>query len=240
MSSQSSSCGALLVGVHVVPAHRQQVALEQVAHLERPARAARGDQAHDAVPLGLVPRAPCQQRAEDVLAELRPARDHVAQPGAVELDHVRRLDGHAGADRRLAGEDGDVADERAAVGLRDVDVLAGLAVDELDEPALDDVERRVAHGVLVEHLAGLERAPLAALGQPGQLGVGEPREEDLVAEVGERARCGSPASLPRTEATARKSCPAPAPGEGRARNPSSSLRQEHKHEVHIRGRRTEP
>ena len=57
---------------------------------------------------------------------------------------------------------GDVADERAAVGLRDVDVLAGLAVDELDEPALDHVERRVAHGVLVEHLAGLERAPLAA------------------------------------------------------------------------------
>ena len=85
-----------------------------------------------AVALVLVPRAPGQQRAEDVLAELRPARDHVAQPGAVELDHVGRLDGDAGADRRLAGEGGDVADERARVGLRDVDVLAGLAVDELD------------------------------------------------------------------------------------------------------------
>ena len=43
-----------------------------------------------------------------------------------------------------------------AVGLRDVDVLARLAVDELDPAALDHVERRVAHGVLVEHLAGLE------------------------------------------------------------------------------------
>ena len=144
-----------------------------------------GDQPHDPVPLGLVPRAPRQQRAEDVLAELGPARHHVAQPGAVELDHVRRLDGHAGADRRLAGERGDVADERAAVGLGDVDVLAGLAVDELDQPALDHVERRVADGVLVEHLAGLERAPLAALGEPGELGVREAREEDLVAEVGE-------------------------------------------------------
>ena len=185
MSSQSSSCGALGVGVDVVPAHRQKVALEQVAHLERPARAARGDQPHDAVSLGLVPGAPRQQRAEDQLAELRPAREHVAQPGAVELDHVRRLDCHAGADRRLAREGRDVADERAAVGLRDVDVLAGLAVDELDESLLDDVERRVAHGVLVEHLAGLERAALAALGQPGQLGVREAREEDFVREVGE-------------------------------------------------------
>ena len=139
------------------------------------------------MPLGLVPRAPREQRAEDVLAELGPARDHLAQPGAVELDHVRRLDGHAGADRRLARERGDVADERAAVGLRDVDVLAGLAVDELDEPALDHEERRVADGVLVEHLAGLERAPLAALGEPRELRVREPREENLVVEVRERA-----------------------------------------------------
>ena len=186
MSSHSSSCGALGVRVHVVPAHRQQVALEQVAHLERSPGAARGDQTHDAVSLGLVPRAPRHQRAEHELAELRPARDHLAQPGPVVLDHVRRLDGDAGADRRLSGEHGDVADERAAVGLRDVHVLAGLAVDELDQPALDDVERRVADGVLVEHLAGLERPPLTALGQPRELGLGEPREEDLVAEIGER------------------------------------------------------
>ena len=68
---------------------------------------------------------------------------------------------------------------------RDVDVLAGLAVDELDEPALDHVERRVADGVLVEHLAGLERAPLALLGEPRQLAVREPREQHLVVEVGE-------------------------------------------------------
>ena len=59
----------------------------------------------------------------------------LAQPGPVEHDHVGRLDRDAGADRRLAGEHRDVADERAAVGLRDVDVLAGLAVDELDQPA---------------------------------------------------------------------------------------------------------
>ena len=133
-----------------------------------------------------MPGPPPHQRPEDELAELRPARDHVAQRGPVEHDHVGGLDGDAGADRRLAGEHGDVADERAAVGLRDVDVLAGLAVDELDKPALDDVERRIADGVLVEHLPGQERAPLAALAEPRQLGVREAREEDLVGEVGKR------------------------------------------------------
>ncbi len=161
------------------------------------------------------PSASCHARRasnvrEHVLAELRPARDHVAQSRPVELDHVRRLDGDAGADRRLSGERGDVADERAAVCLRDIDVLAGLAVDELDEPALDDVERRIADGVLVEHLAGLERAPLPALGQPRELGVGEPREEDLVAEIGERltandlGRC-HPWELPRASLGAQDS-----------------------------------
>ena len=160
------------------------------------------------MPLGLVPGAPREQRAEDVLAELRPARDQLAQPGAVEHDHVRRLDRDARADRRLAGEHRDVADERAAVGLRDVDVLAGLAVDELDEAALDHVEGRVADGVLVEHLAGLERAPLAALGEPLQLGVREPREQDLVARGRETARSEPPRWQPRTEATGAQTTPA--------------------------------
>ena len=47
----------------------------------------------------------------------------------------------------------------------DVDVLARLAVDELDAAALDDVERRVADRVLVEHLARLRttrRSPCLA------------------------------------------------------------------------------
>ncbi len=194
--------GALLVGVDVVPADRQQVPLEQVPDLERAAGAAGGDEPHDAVPLRLVPRAAGEQRAEDVLAELGPARDHVAQAGPVELDHVRRLRGDARADRRLAGERGDVADERPAVGLGDVDVLARLAVDELDETALEDEERRVAHRVLVEHLAGLERAARAALGEPRQLGIGEAREQHLVGKIGEalaahHARRGHPAEASR-------------------------------------------
>ena len=190
--------GAVGVRVGVVPVHRQQVALEQVPHLERAPGVARGDQAHHAVALRLVPRASCQQRAEDVLAELGPARDHVAQGGAVERDHVRRLDRHAGAERRLAGEHGDVADERAAVGLRDIDVLAGLAVDELDQAVLDHVERRVADGVLVEDLAGLEGPVLAALGEPRQLAVGEPREDHLVIEVGEPLTAYDPRRRHRT------------------------------------------
>ena len=191
--------GALLVRVDVVPAHGQQVALEQVAHLERPTGAARGDQPHHAVPLRHMPRAAREQRSEDVLAELRPAREHVAQALAIECDHVRLLDGHARADRGLSGERGNVADERAAVGLRDVHVLAGLAIDELDEPALDHVERRVSDGVLVEHVTRLERAPLAALGQPRQLRVGEPGEEDLVGEVRKPLAADHPVSSPHAE-----------------------------------------
>ena len=38
--------------------------------------------------------------------------------------------------------------------------------------------------MLVEHLAGLEGVPLAALGEPRELGVREPREEHLVVQVG--------------------------------------------------------
>ncbi len=183
MSSQRSSRSALLVGVDVVEPHRQQVPLEQIAHLECPAGASRRDDPHHAVPLGLVPGASRQQRLEDVLAELGPARDHLAQRGPVELDHVGRLDGHARADRRLARERGDIADERAAVRLRDVDVLARLAIDELDESALDHEERRVADRVLVQHLAGRHGAPPAPLAQPLELRVGETREELLVVQI---------------------------------------------------------
>ncbi|HET7446191.1 MAG TPA: hypothetical protein VFJ57_16200 [Solirubrobacterales bacterium] len=134
---------------------------------------------------GFVPGAPRQQRFEDVLAELGPELDHVAQPLAVEGDHPGRLDRDAGADRRLAGEDRDVADEGAAVGLGDVDVLARLAVDELDQALLEDEERGVAHRVLVKHLAGLERLLDAALAKPVELPFREPWVDDPVGEVGE-------------------------------------------------------
>jgi hypothetical protein len=156
------------------------------SYFEGAAGATRRDQAHHPVPLLFVPGAPGQQGGEDVFAELGPAGDHVAQPGAVEGDRLGWLDRDGGADRRLAREGGDVADEGAAVGLGDVDVLARLAVDELDPATLDDEERRVGDRVLVEHLAHLEPLALAALAQPLQLGVGEARKHDLVGEVGER------------------------------------------------------
>jgi hypothetical protein len=187
--------GALLVAVDVVPAHRQQVALDQVAHFEGAAGRPRRDQPHHPVPRLFVPGAAGQQGGEDVFAELGPAGDHVAQAGAVERDRLGWLDRDAGADRRLPGEGGDVADEGAAVGLGNVDVLARLAVDELDPAALDHEERRLADPVLVEHLARLEPAALAPLAQPLQLGVGEAREEDLIAEVRERLTAQHPVSL---------------------------------------------
>jgi cation transport regulator ChaB len=58
-------------------------------------------------------------------------------------------------------------------------------VEEVDPPALDHEEGAVAHALLVEHVAGLERAALAALGQPLQLVLGEAGVEGLVGEVRE-------------------------------------------------------
>src|SRR5581483_5171913 len=167
------------------PTHRDEISLQQVANLERTPGAARSDQAHDAMASLLVPLAAGEQGAKHHLAQLRVGREHAPEPGAVELDHLGRLDGHTRTYRRLAGEGRDVADERSPVGLRDVDVLAGLAVDELDQPVLKRVEGRVAYRVLVENLAGGERAPRTPLGQPAELGLRQPGEQDVVVEVRE-------------------------------------------------------
>ena len=71
--------GAVLVGVDVVPPHRDEVALEQVAHLEGAPRTARGDEPHHAVPVTLVPRAAGHHRAQDELGQLGPGREHAPQ-----------------------------------------------------------------------------------------------------------------------------------------------------------------
>jgi hypothetical protein len=106
----------------------------------------------------------------------------VAQLGAVERDDVGRLGGDARGDRRLAGEDGDVADERVVLA-REPEVLVGTAIQEVDQAPLDDEERRVAHPLLEEHVALLERATLADLREPLELGLRQRREEDLIAEI---------------------------------------------------------
>jgi hypothetical protein len=120
-----------------------------------------------------------------VLPELGPAGEHLLQLGPVELDHVRRFDGYASADCGLTREHRDVTDERATVRLGDVDVLAWLAIYELNEPPLDDEERRVADGVLVENLTGRHRPASTPLAQPRQLGVGQAREIHLISKVRE-------------------------------------------------------
>src|SRR5581483_12350175 len=97
---------------------------------------------------------------------LGPAGDHVAQPITVKRDYLGRLHRHAGADRWLPCKRGDIADVRAAVRVRDVHVLAGLSIDELDQTTDDHIERRIALGMLVEHLPRLEAESLTALGQP--------------------------------------------------------------------------
>ncbi len=62
------------VEVDVVEAERDEVALQQVAHLEGAARAALGDEAQDAVPRALVPGAAGQEAAQHQLAHLRRGR----------------------------------------------------------------------------------------------------------------------------------------------------------------------
>ncbi len=167
-------------------AERDEVALQQVAHLEGAARAALGDEAQHAVPRALVPGAAGQEAAQHQLAHLRRRGQHRPQARPVEGDRLRRLGGHALRHRGLAREGRDVADERPGVGLRDPDLLARLVVDEVDPAALDDEERRVAQPLLVEDLARGERAPLALLGEPGHLVLRQAGVEDLVGEVRER------------------------------------------------------
>ena len=173
------------VGVDVVPAHRQQVPLEQVADLEGATRAARRDQAQHAHLVPLEPGPPRRHRLQDELAELGQLGQHRAQLGPLERDHAGRLDGDPGRDRRLAGEHGDVPDERAAVHPREPHVFLQAAVDDVDNAVLDDEERRIADALLEQQLVRLEGPPLPALGQLLDLGVRQPREQDRIAELGE-------------------------------------------------------
>src|SRR5437588_9625727 len=64
-------------------------------------------------------------------------------------------------------------------------ILAGLSIDELDQPALDHIERRIPLGMLIEHLPRLEAPPRPSLGQPLELAVRKPREQNLISQVGE-------------------------------------------------------
>ena len=176
---------ALVVGVDVVPADRDEVALEQVAHLEGATRAARRDEPQHAVPVALVPLPARHHRAQDELRELRPGGEHGPQRRPVERDHVGRLVGDALGDGRLAREGGDVPEERPRVGLGHPDVLARLAIEHPDPAPLDDQERGVALRLLVERLAGRERPAGAELRQPLELLRGHPGVHQLVVEVRE-------------------------------------------------------
>jgi hypothetical protein len=51
---------------------------------------------------------------------------------------------------------------------------------------LDDEEGRITHALLEQQLVGLEGPALSALGQLLDLGVRQSREEDRIAELGER------------------------------------------------------
>jgi hypothetical protein len=177
--------GAVVVGVDVVPAHGDEVALEQVAHLEGAPRAARRDEPQHAVPVPLVPFPARHHRAQDQLGELGPRGEHRPQRRAVEGDHVGRLVGDALGDRRLPGEGRDVPEERPRVRLRDPDVLARLAIEHPHPAALDDEERGVTLPLLVQRLPGRERPARPQLREPLELPRGHARIHELVAEIGE-------------------------------------------------------
>ena len=164
MSSQSRNVVALSSVSTSQELHRQQVALQQVAHLEGPPRAALGDQPQHAVPGLLVPRPPRQHAGQHDLAELGRRRQHRSQRRAVEGDHLAlgsaaTHSAGVGSPVKVAMSPRKVPASASAIHIS----LPGLWIEEVDAPLEQHVERRVALALRVQDLAGFEALQLALL-----------------------------------------------------------------------------
>ena len=176
---------ALGIGLDVMPAERDQVALEQLSDCEGLAGRASADQQLVAVALAFQPLTTRDHRAQEQVAQLRGAGDHRAQFIRGQDENRALLGDDAAGERRLACEHGDVGGEGPRLALGEVMVAIGLAVDDVDCPREDDVERRIALGLLEDDFARRQRQGLAARRQLLDLGRGEARKEHRIVWVQE-------------------------------------------------------
>ena len=144
---------ALVVVVDVMPAERNEIALEQLTDGEGVPGRAFADQPFQTVALGNQPLATHNHGAQEEVAELRGTGDHPAQFIGSHDQHRRLLGNDASGERRLAREHRDVGSERPWLTLSEVVIAVGLAVDDVDRSREDDEERRIALSLLEEDLA---------------------------------------------------------------------------------------
>ena len=148
----------------------------------------------------LEPLPPRNHRSQDEVAKFGGADDDAAERVRRDREQRGGLGRRPGRDGRLAGEDGDVADERPRSALREVARPFGPLVEDVDRPLLDDVEGGVALPLLEEHLPTCERELLREPAEMLDLTFVEAREEHGIVRIEEvvRARaCAVLGQLPR-------------------------------------------
>ena len=174
---------ALCVRVDVVPAERDEVALQQLANGECLAGRAPPDQPCVAEALAQQPLTTRDHGPQEEVSQLVGAGDQRAQRVGLDREQLGLLCGDAAGDRRLAGEHGDVGGEGAGLALREVAIAVGLAVDDVDGSREHDVQGRIALTLGEDHLArrvgtGSRRSrPAARSGPPSGAGTGSDRPD---------------------------------------------------------------
>jgi hypothetical protein len=175
----------LRVCVDVVPAERDQVALQQFADGERLAGRAPPDQPFVAEALASQPLTTGDHGPQEQVSQLVGAGDQRAQRVGWYREQLGLLGGDAAGNCRLAGEHGDVGGEGARLALREVAIALGLAIDDVDGSREHDVQGRIALTLFEDDFARRERQGLGALGQPLDLSLCQAREQGRIARIQE-------------------------------------------------------
>jgi hypothetical protein len=152
--------GDAFLGVDVHPRERHLVAREELADQERLARGARADHPRRAIAALDEVLAPCDERAQQHLADVGLLADDPSDVGRADAQHLGRLAGDGADDGPAPGEQVDVAGELPAPVDLDHARLFARAVDDLHLAGEDDVEPAPPVAGAEERLAGCEAALL--------------------------------------------------------------------------------
>ena len=176
---------ALCVCVDVVPAERDEVALQQLANGECLTGRAPPDQPFVAEALAPQPLTTRDHGPQEEVSQLVGAGDKRAQRVGLYREQLGLLCGDAAGDRRLTGEHGDVGGEGAGLALREVAIAVGLAIDDVDGSREHDVHGRVALTLFEDDFARRQRQGLGVSASRSDLGLRQVREQDRIVRIQE-------------------------------------------------------